>query len=196
MPEPPVPDPLPRPPAPGRVASGRPAAGGGRRGVPGPAADDDLARAGGGAGAAERDGPDRGAAPAGEGDQDGGLRPAAYPAHWEADVLAADGGILHLRPIRPADAERIVALHSRLSDRTRYLRYFGAYPRIPDRDLQRFVNVDFVARVALIAELGGGIVAVGRYDRIGAGPDAEVAFVVEDAHQGRGVGSVLLEHLA
>ncbi|HEX6756096.1 MAG TPA: GNAT family N-acetyltransferase, partial [Mycobacteriales bacterium] len=119
-----------------------------------------------------------------------------YPAQWEADVLAADGGILHLRPIRPDDAARIVALHSRLSDRTIYLRYFGAYPRIPERDLRRLVQVDYVDRVALVAELGEEIVGVGRYDRIGSGGDAEVAFVVEDAHQGRGLGSVLLEHLA
>src|SRR6266568_9064766 len=121
---------------------------------------------------------------------------AGYPAHWEADVLAADGGILHLRPVRPDDAQRLVALHSRLSDRTRYLRYFGAYPKIPPRDLDRFVHVDHSDRVALAAELGGEFIAIGRYERIDTGADAEVAFVVEDAHQGRGVGSVLLEHLA
>ena len=130
------------------------------------------------------------------GGQTGGGAAGDYPAQWEADVLAADGGILHLRPVRPDDAERIAALHSRLSDRTRYFRYFGAYPRIPDRDLHRLVHVDHVDRVALVAELGAEILAVGRYDRVGSGTDAEVAFVVEDAHQGRGVGSVLLEHLA
>jgi acyl-CoA synthetase (NDP forming)/GNAT superfamily N-acetyltransferase len=122
-----------------------------------------------------------------------------YPRHWEADVLAADGGVVHLRPIRPDDAERLVALHSRLSERTRYLRYFGAYPQIPRRDLDRFVTVDYTDRVALVAELAGDLIAVGRYDRSPADPPdapAEVAFVVEDAHQGRGVGSVLLEHLA
>ncbi len=45
--------------------------------------------------------------------------------------------------------------------------------------------------------LGDDLIAVGRYERLGPGaPDAEVAFVVEDAHQGRGVGSILIEHLA
>ncbi len=122
-----------------------------------------------------------------------------YPRHWEADVLAADGGVVHLRPIRLDDADRIVALHSRLSERTRYLRYFGAYPQIPPRDLDRLVRVDYTDRVALVAELGDELIAVGRYDRTGEeeAPDtAEVAFVVEDAHQRRGIGSVLLEHLA
>lgn len=113
-----------------------------------------------------------------------------------ADVLLSDGTTVHLRPIRPDDAERIVALHSRFSERTRYLRYFSAYPRIPQRDLDRFVNVDHHDREAFVIEHAGELIAVGRYDRLGPGSHhAEVAFVVEDAHQGRGIGSVLIEHL-
>ncbi len=117
------------------------------------------------------------------------------PAHWEADVVVADGGTVHLRPIRPSDADAIVAFHAGLSTRTRYLRYFSAYPRIPERDLRRFTTVDHAGRVALVAELAGEIVAVGRYERLDVTDEAEVAFVVADAHQGRGIGSVLLEHL-
>jgi acyl-CoA synthetase (NDP forming)/RimJ/RimL family protein N-acetyltransferase len=120
---------------------------------------------------------------------------AGYPAHRAADVVLADGTVAHVRPIRSDDAPGMVALHSRFSDRTRYLRYFSPYPRIPERDLRRFVNVDHRDREALVAETGGQLVAVGRYDRI-TPDEAEVAFVVEDAYQGRGVGSVLLEHLA
>ncbi|GAA2798583.1 bifunctional acetate--CoA ligase family protein/GNAT family N-acetyltransferase [Crossiella cryophila] len=138
--------------------------------------------------------------------------PYDYPRHWEADVVLSDGGTVHLRPITPDDAERLRAFHGRLSERTRYLRYFGPYPRIPDRDLKRFTTVDHQHRVALVALLGDEILAVGRFDRLsGTGkaalikspvtaqsPDgevAEVAFVVEDPHQGRGLGSILLEHL-
>jgi acyl-CoA synthetase (NDP forming)/RimJ/RimL family protein N-acetyltransferase len=103
---------------------------------------------------------------------------------------------VHVRPIQPSDADAIVALHSRFSERTRYLRYFSAYPRIPPRDLQRFTNVDHANREAFVVELAGELIAVGRYERLGDGADeAEVAFVVEDAHQGRGIGSVLIEHL-
>jgi acyl-CoA synthetase (NDP forming)/GNAT superfamily N-acetyltransferase len=127
-----------------------------------------------------------------------------YPRHWEADALASDGGVLHIRPIRPDDADQILGLHSRMSERTRYLRYFGSYPRIPPRDLERFTVVDHRARVALVAEVNEQLIAVARYEKLpaeeaaklGGGAVAEVAFVVEDAHQGRGVGSVLLEHLA
>jgi acyl-CoA synthetase (NDP forming)/GNAT superfamily N-acetyltransferase len=114
-----------------------------------------------------------------------------------ADVLLSDGRAVHLRQIRPDDAAAIVEFHSRMSDRTRYLRYFSPYPRIPERDLERFVNVDHRDREAFVVVTGARITAVGRYERLGPGSsEAEVAFVVEDEHQGRGIGSVLLEHLA
>ncbi|ABP53928.1 GCN5-related N-acetyltransferase [Salinispora tropica CNB-440] len=113
------------------------------------------------------------------------------------DVLLSDGTTVGLRPIRPADGPGIVAMHSRFSERTRYLRYFSPYPRIPERDLRRFVNVDHHDREAFVVLASDQIVAVGRYERLGpAATEAEVAFVVEDAYQGRGIGSVLLEHLA
>ncbi|MFG1699037.1 GNAT family N-acetyltransferase [Nonomuraea sp. NPDC049309] len=120
---------------------------------------------------------------------------AQYPAHWEADVVLADGGTAHVRPIKPADADRLRSFYSRLSDESIYFRFFGPRPRLSDREVERFTNVDYVNRVALIATIGTEMVAVIRYDRTGPA-EAEVAFLVEDAHQGRGVASVLLEHLA
>ncbi|MBA3524922.1 MAG: GNAT family N-acetyltransferase [Geodermatophilaceae bacterium] len=130
-----------------------------------------------------------------------GTEPTAlYPPGWEADVVAADGGTVHLRPIVPGDAAGLSALVARSSERTRYLRFFGPYPRIPERELHRFVNVDHHDRVAFVLQLGHEIIAVGRYERLDDDPAgesvAEVAFLVEDAHQGRGLGSILLEHLA
>jgi acyl-CoA synthetase (NDP forming)/GNAT superfamily N-acetyltransferase len=114
-----------------------------------------------------------------------------------SDVLLSDGSTVHVRQINPDDADRIVALHARFSDRTRYLRYFSPYPRIPARDLARFVTVDHRDREALVMATGDDLIAVGRYERLGpAATDAEVAFVVEDAYQGRGIGTLLLEHLA
>ena len=119
-----------------------------------------------------------------------------YPAGWEADVAVSDGGVVHLRPIRPDDRDRLVAFHSRLSERTIYLRFFAPHPTLSERDLDRLTTVDHHDRVALVALLGEDMIGVGRYDRIDGGPDAEVAFVVDDAQQGRGIGSLLLEHLA
>ncbi len=114
-----------------------------------------------------------------------------------ADVVLSDGSTVRLRQIEPVDADAIVEMHGRFSERTRYFRYFSPYPRIPARDLERFTTVDHHDREAIVAESGGHLIAVARYERLGAGADeAEVAFVVEDAHQGRGLGSVMMEHLA
>ncbi|MCW2676880.1 MAG: Acetate--CoA ligase forming [Modestobacter sp.] len=121
---------------------------------------------------------------------------AAPPPHWEADVVAADGGTVHLRPITPADSDGIVGLMDRSSDQTRYYRFFGPMRRLSDKDLFRFTNVDHDSRVAFVVLLGDELIGVGRYDRYPGTDDAEVAFLIEDAHQRRGLGSVLLEHLA
>jgi acyl-CoA synthetase (NDP forming)/RimJ/RimL family protein N-acetyltransferase len=122
--------------------------------------------------------------------------PPPPPAHWEADVIAADGGTVHLRPICPEDADGLVGLMERSSDQTRYYRFFGPMKKLSDRDLFRFTHVDHVDRVAFVLMLGGELIGVGRYDRLPHTDEAEVAFLIEDAHQGRGLGSVLLEHLA
>ncbi|WP_426592216.1 GNAT family N-acetyltransferase [Cellulomonas sp. McL0617] len=123
----------------------------------------------------------------------------AYPAGWEADVVLHDGSTTHVRPIRPTDADALQAFHVSQSERSIYLRFFAAMERLSERDLQRLVTVDHADRVALVAvaDVDGAehIIGVARYDRIDD-DDAEVAFNVADAHQGRGVGSVLLEHLA
>ncbi|MEV0400813.1 GNAT family N-acetyltransferase [Actinoallomurus sp. NPDC050550] len=133
-----------------------------------------------------------------------------YPDHWEADVVLADGGTAHLRPIRPGDAELLREFYARLSPESIYYRFFSPRPRLTDREIEHFTTVDHTDRVALIATIGDAMVAVVRYDRLGTGspyatvpespdesPDtAEVAFLVEDAQQGRGLGTVLLEHIA
>ncbi|WP_369253240.1 bifunctional acetate--CoA ligase family protein/GNAT family N-acetyltransferase [Geodermatophilus amargosae] len=118
------------------------------------------------------------------------------PAHWQADIVAADGGTVHLRPICPEDAEGLTGLMDRSSEQTRYYRFFGPMKRLSARDLHRFTHVDHTDRVAFVLLLGEQLIGVGRYDRYPDTTDAEVAFLIEDAHQGRGLGSVLLEHLS
>ncbi|MFC5145956.1 GNAT family N-acetyltransferase [Streptomyces aureoversilis] len=128
----------------------------------------------------------------------------AYPTHWEADVVLRDGGTAHLRPITPDDAQRLVSFYEQVSDESKYYRFFAPYPRLSDRDVHRFTHHDYVDRVGLAATVGGEFIATVRYDRIdGRGmpasepaDEAEVAFLVQDAHQGRGVASALLEHIA
>ncbi|MFH8348317.1 GNAT family N-acetyltransferase [Streptomyces sp. NPDC018045] len=130
---------------------------------------------------------------------------SVYPAHWEADVVLRDGGTARIRPITPDDAQRLVSFYEQVSDESKYYRFFAPYPRLSDRDVHRFTHHDYVDRVGLAATVGGEFIATVRYDRIDErgrpakepGADqAEVAFLVQDAHQGRGVASALLEHVA
>ena len=119
-----------------------------------------------------------------------------YPPAWESDAVLSDGGTVHVRPITPDDATRLVAFHGRLSPETVQLRFFSPRPELSPVEVERFTTVDYADRMALVATLGDDIIGVARYDRIPDSDDGEVAFVIEDAHQGRGVGTLLLEHLA
>ncbi|MEU8762489.1 GNAT family N-acetyltransferase [Streptomyces sp. NPDC048659] len=128
----------------------------------------------------------------------------AYPDHWEADVVLRDGGTARIRPITADDAERLVSFYEQVSDESKYYRFFAPYPRLSAKDVHRFTHHDFVDRVGLAATVGGDFIATVRYDRINPlgrpasapADEAEVAFLVQDAHQGRGVASALLEHIA
>lgn len=129
--------------------------------------------------------------------------PRPYPVHWEADVVLRDGGIAHIRPIGPDDAQRLVDFYEQVSDESKYYRFFAPYPRLSDRDVHRFTHHDYDDRVGLAATIGDEFIGTVRYDRIdaegrpasGDAYRAEVAFLVQDAHQGRGVASALLEHI-
>ena len=121
--------------------------------------------------------------------------PSTYPSQWESDVVLTDGGTAHIRPIRPDDLEQLRALHGRLSPESIYYRFFSPIPRVPEPQLHRLVEVDYRDRFALVAVLDAQVVAVVRYDRKDD-TGAEVALVVEDDQQRRGLATVMLEHLA
>ncbi len=118
------------------------------------------------------------------------------PAHWDSDVVLADGRTVRVRPIERSDAPTLVAFHSGLSEDAIYHRYFAAKPVLSAADVVHLTTVDNVDRVAFVAELGEELLAVARYQRLATPTDAEVAFVVSDRHQGRGIATVLLEYLA
>lgn len=119
-----------------------------------------------------------------------------YPEYWEADVVLRDGGTAHLRPILPTDADAVQAFHVSQSQTSIYLRFFTYKATLSAKELARFTEVDHHDRVAFVITRGTDIIGIGRYDRLDDPLEAEVAFNVSDYHQGRGVGSILLEHLA
>ncbi|MET0153289.1 MAG: GNAT family N-acetyltransferase, partial [Candidatus Binatia bacterium] len=126
------------------------------------------------------------------------------PRQFALDAVLRDGGSIHLRAIRPDDKPRLVDHFQRLSARSVYFRFFGSKLRLTDSELRRFTELDFVNHVALVATLVEGgeehIIGVARYIVLPTKPGeprrAEVAFAVADAHQGRGIATLLLEQLA
>ncbi len=95
----------------------------------------------------------------------------------------------------PADAEGLVEFYAEVSDQSKYFRFFAPMPQLSEKDVHRFTNVDHHARVAFVLTVAEKITAIASYELIEPG-EAEVAFLVQDAHQGRGMGQLLLEHLA
>ena len=122
--------------------------------------------------------------------------PPGYPSAFETDVVLADGATAHVRPIRPDDGALLTDFHARQSAQSIYYRYFSPRPRLSERDLERMITVDYVDRFALIALRADEMIGVARYDCWRHRSEAEVAFFVDDANHGRGLATVLLEHLA
>ncbi|WP_089936129.1 bifunctional acetate--CoA ligase family protein/GNAT family N-acetyltransferase [Candidatus Entotheonella palauensis] len=122
---------------------------------------------------------------------------------YATDALLRDGGSVHIRAIRPADQFPLLRFFETLSARSVYFRFFQTKTQLTDRELRYFTELDFVRHVGLAATLWEHgeehIIAVGRYicpSTEAPLKRAEVAFAVADAHQGRGLGTLLLDHLA
>jgi GNAT superfamily N-acetyltransferase len=111
--------------------------------------------------------------------------------------VVSDGNLHYrVRPIRPDDSARLVAFHHHLLPRSVFLRFFTFHPELSSKEVEHFTCVDYVNRLALVAETDDRLIAVGRFDRQPGDTEAEVAFVVSDEYQHHGIGTLLLDELA
>lgn len=126
------------------------------------------------------------------------IRP--YPIQYEKRCKLADGSEIDIRPIRPEDEPLLVRFHEGLSQRSVYLRYFHwmkLEQRVEHDRLTRMCFIDFNRQMALLALAGTvpEIVGVGRLVRHRVDDEAELAVIVRDGFQGRGIGMELVRQL-
>ncbi|MFC1563590.1 GNAT family N-acetyltransferase [candidate division KSB1 bacterium] len=119
------------------------------------------------------------------------------------ETVLRDGGLICIRAIHPDDKKHLYNAFHQLSMQSRYFRFLGYKKEISRKELSYFTEIDYKRHVALVAVLPEGqnerIIGVGRYIR----PDlnrksalTDVAVAVIDKYQGRGIGTLLLKHLA
>ncbi len=111
-------------------------------------------------------------------------------------MVLADGESAFVRPMGPDDAAALRAFHERQPSEAQYRRFFSPKPTLSDTEIRHFTEIDFRDRVALVLELHGEFVAWASYERWQARPDADVAFMVDAEQRGKGIATLLLEHLA
>jgi RimJ/RimL family protein N-acetyltransferase len=123
---------------------------------------------------------------------------ATHPGSREVDVVLRDGSTVHVSPAKPADASAVRLLLNGLSDRSRWLRFFSAFPNLA-KAAQWATEVDNDRRYGLVAttERDGRMVGHAGLERTSERPErAEVALEIADAMQGKGLGTALLCRLA
>jgi RimJ/RimL family protein N-acetyltransferase len=123
----------------------------------------------------------------------------AYPKELEREITLRDGARVRLRPIRPDDQDRLIAFYDRLSRYTAYQRFFTVMKRLPPDWARLLATVDYQRRLALLAEHGPPgapeLIGVARYEGTAQPDTAEVAFVIQDQWQNRGLGTLMLDAL-
>jgi RimJ/RimL family protein N-acetyltransferase len=119
-------------------------------------------------------------------------------AKYSANEELRDGRLVEIRALRPEDREAFLAAVEGIGAESLRRRFFGAKRSFAEPEIVYFVNVDFVAHVALVAVVKDGvrstIVGGARYIIVQPGK-AEIAFAIVDRYQGQGLGAALMRHL-
>ena len=119
-----------------------------------------------------------------------------YPDKLEWTQTFKDNLTIRFRAIKPSDMDEMRRLFYRFSDKSVYYRYFSPIKTMPHSKMQDYVNVDYRTIMSIVGLMGepgeGTIVAEARYVRFHDRPNADVAFVVDEAFQGKGIAKFLL----
>jgi RimJ/RimL family protein N-acetyltransferase len=122
-----------------------------------------------------------------------------YPETLARTETLKDSLKVHFRPIKPSDEDEMRRLFYRFSDQAVYYRYFARIKTMPHKAMQEYVNVDYrktMSIVGVVQEKGiERIIAEGRYVRLADRPYADTAFLVDEAYQGKGISTYLLNLL-
>jgi len=126
------------------------------------------------------------------------IRP--YPTRYQKRVALSDGAEFVMRPIRPEDEPSLVKFHSTLSERSVYFRYFHwmkLEQRTAHERLTRMCFIDYDRQMAFVAEPTGSneIAGIGRLVKSHTGEEAELAVIISDQYQKRGIGTALVRQL-
>ncbi|MFP4475220.1 MAG: GNAT family N-acetyltransferase [Desulfatibacillaceae bacterium] len=118
-----------------------------------------------------------------------------YPSEYQETETFKDGVTVRFRPIRPSDEDGMRQLFYRFSSEAVYYRYFSPIKTMPHSKMQEYVNVDYRKTMSIVGVVGesgqGKIVAEGRFVRLPDEPWADVAFVVDESYQGKGIATHL-----
>ncbi|WP_349510097.1 GNAT family N-acetyltransferase [Bradyrhizobium sp. NAS96.2] len=109
-----------------------------------------------------------------------------------------DGGRIEVRALRPDDQVDMLTAVDRTSIQSRQRRFFAPKRSFSDKEISFFMNIDFADHVALVAQIdedGRPVIAGGGRYIVAQSGRAELAFVVIDAYQGKGIGTALMRHL-
>ncbi|MFO7569469.1 MAG: GNAT family N-acetyltransferase [Smithellaceae bacterium] len=124
---------------------------------------------------------------------------ASYPAGLETRKSLRDGLEVKVRPIKPSDEDMMRRLFYNFSDESKYFRYFAPKPLMPHREMQNYVSIDYqdILSVVAIVEKGRNerIVAEARYAYDKRTGVYEIAFIVDEAFQGKGLATFMCNYL-
>lgn len=124
---------------------------------------------------------------------------ANYPAELETRKSLKDGLEIKIRPIKPSDEDMMRRLFYNFSDESKYFRYFASKPVMPHKEMQTYASIDYQDILSIVAIVEKGrnerIIAEARYAYDKRSEAHEIAFIVDEEFQGKGVATFLFNYL-